>query len=160
MIEGKGAIVKNLVMFLAGFCLYVTLEVCFRGYSYPLMGLCGGLCVVILDKINDQISWDTDLFLQALCGMGLITVMEVIIGVVAKYTPLLPVMWDYSNIPMNIDGIVCLPFSVAWFFLSMVAIFLADSINYYVFEDTITPYYLLFFGRLRIEFLKKKCDKE
>ena len=84
---------KNVVLFIVGFCLYITIETCFRGYSFPLMGCCGGLCVVILDKINDHISWDVDLFWQALSGGLLVTIMELVIGTIAKYTSLLPVMW-------------------------------------------------------------------
>lgn len=149
---------KNVVLFIVGFCLYITIETCFRGYSFPLMGCCGGLCVVILDKINDHISWDVDLFWQALSGGLLVTIMELVMGTIAKYTSLLPVMWDYSNIPLNLDGIVCVPFFIAWLFLSVVAIFVADSINYYVFEDTVVPRYLLFGGKIIIVFHRKKCD--
>ena len=151
---------KNVVLFIVGFCLYITIETCFRGYSFPLMGCCGGLCVVILDKINDHISWDVDLFWQALSGGLLVTIMELVIGTIAKYTSLLPVMWDYSNLPLNLDGIVCVPFFIAWLFLSVVAIFVADSINYYVFEDTVVPHYLLFGGKIVIVFPKKKCDEK
>lgn len=108
------------------------------------MGVCGGLCVVLLDKINDRISWDIDLSIQALCGACLITAMELVIGSIAKYTNFLPIMWDYSSIPFNFHGIICLPFFLIWIVLSIVAIFLADAINYYVFKDTIVPYYKLF----------------
>lgn len=153
----KLSCIKNIILFLEGFCLYITIECCFRGYSYFLSGIMGGLCVVILDKINDGISWDIDLFWQALCGSCLITSMELIVGSIAKYTNLLPVMWDYSSLPFNYDGVICLPFSVAWLFLSTAAIFLADAINYYVFEDTGVPYYVLF-GKIVIRFHKKKCD--
>ena len=33
---------------------------------------------------------------------------------------------DYSNMPFNVLGQVCLPFSIIWFFLSYVAIRLDD----------------------------------
>ena len=76
---------KNIILFIVGFCLYMTIECCFRGYSFPLMGCCGGLCVVILDKINDNISWDVDLFWQAFAGGLLVTTMELVIGITALY---------------------------------------------------------------------------
>ena len=151
---------KNIIIFIVGFCLYITIECCFRGYSFPLMGCCGGLCVVILDKINDNISWDVDLFWQAFAGGLLVTTMELVIGITAKYTSLLPIMWDYSNMPLNWNGIVCVPFFIAWLFLSVVAIFVADSINYYVFEDTVVPHYILFGGLYIIVFHKKNCDNK
>ena len=152
------SVYKNIILFICGFCIYITIENIFRGYSFVLMGVCGGLCVVILDKLNDYISWKMDLFWQAFIGVILITSMELIVGIIAKYTTFLPVMWDYSNLPLNYDGIICVPFSLAWFFLSLVAIFLADSINYYVLEDGERPHYILF-GKFIFWFKKKKCDK-
>lgn len=152
-------IVKNIVLFLVGFCVYTTIEVLFRGFSYPVCGLMGGFAVVILDKINDHISWDIDLFFQALLGSALITFMELIIGTISNAIGIVTPMWDYSNMPLNYKGIICLPFSIAWMFLSVCAIFLADSINYYVFEDTCVPHYSLFYGLFTITFYKKRCDQ-
>lgn len=135
---------------------YITIEVLFRGYSYPLMGICGGIAVLLLDKINDRISWDVDIILQGLCGSVLVTSFELIIGELALHTTLVPQMWDYSNTPLNFDGVICFPFSLAWFFLSIVAILVADAINYYVFEELPTPYYKLC-GRTVLRFPTKNC---
>ncbi|MBR4589371.1 MAG: hypothetical protein IKO36_01800 [Bacteroidaceae bacterium] len=148
-------LIKNIVLFFTGFCIYITIETIFRGYSFPFSGVMGGLSVILIDKVNDYISWDVDLFWQALYGTCLITSMEFVVGLVAKYTPLLPVMWDYSSIPFNIYGVICLPFSIAWFFLSIVAIFLADAINYYIFDDTVVPYYNVFGNLNAVVFHKK-----
>ena len=60
-------------------------------------------------------------------------------------------MWDYSNMWLNYKGIVCLPFSLLWIVLSIVAIFLADSINYYIYKELPVPYYKLF-GKTIIRF--------
>ncbi len=144
---------KTILLFLIGFCTYITIEVCFRGYSYILMGCCGGLIILILDKINDVISWNTDLIIQGLCGSALTTLLELIIGEIALHTELIPVMWDYSNMPINFDGVICLPFSILWFFISLIAIFIADAINYYVLNEPQVPYYNLF-GKTIIRFKK------
>ena len=76
--------------------------------------------------------------------------MELIIGkmFLAGY---LPVMWDYSSVPLNYQGIVCVPFSVVWMALSFVAIIVADAINYYVFKEKPVPYYKCF-GRVIFRF--------
>ena len=139
----KRIILKNTILFLIGFCVYITIEVLYRGFSYPLMGLCAGIAIVILDKINDLISWNVDVLWQCLFGALLITLMELIIGkmFIAGY---LPVMWDYSSVPLNYQGIVCVPFSVVWMALSFVAIIVADAINYYVFKEKPVPYYKCF----------------
>ena len=146
----KRIILRNIILFLIGFCAYITIEVLYRGFSYPLMGLCAGIAIVILDKINDLISWNVDVLWQCLFGALLITLMELIIGkmFLAGY---LPVMWDYSSVPLNYQGIVCVPFSVVWMALSFVAIIVADAINYYVFKEKPVPYYKCF-GRVIFRF--------
>ena len=148
----KDRLIKNLVLFVVGFSAYITIETVYRGYSFWQMGLCGGIAIVILDKINDRISWKVDILLQGLCGSALITFMELFIGELAIHTSLVPKMWDYSNVPLNFDGVVCLPFSLIWFALSIVAIMLADAINYYVFAELPVPQYYIFGQR----FLKFK----
>lgn len=145
---------KSILLFLVGYCTYISIEVTYRNISYPIMGICGGLAIILLDKINDNISWNVDLCLQGLCGSALITFFELIIGEIALNTSLLPVMWDYSNVPLNFDGVICLPFSIVWFFLSILAIFLADAINYYVLDEPQVPYYNLF-GKTVIKFKEK-----
>lgn len=150
--------IKSLVMFMAGFCAFITIEVLFRGYSYAMSGVMGGLAVIALDRINDEISWDMDLALQALIGGAFVTAMEFAVGAIAKYTNILPQMWDYTDVPFNLGGIICLPFTIAWTLLSVLAIFLADAINYYIFEDTKVPEYNLF-GTFRIRFKPKKCER-
>ena len=148
---------KNIVLFVVGFMTYITIEVLFRGYSFPLMGLCGGLAIVILDKINNKLSWNTDILIQALIGSLLITFFELVIGELALHTSFVPVMWDYSDVPLNFDGVICLPFSLAWAGLSLVAVFIADAITYYVFEELPVPYYKLL-GKVILRFKEKKCN--
>lgn len=148
---------KNIVLFVVGFMTYITIEVLFRGYSFALMGACGGLAIVILDKINNKLSWNTDILIQALIGSLLVTFFELVIGELALHTSLVPVMWDYSDVPLNFDGVICLPFSLAWAGLSLVAVFIADAITYYVFEELPVPYYKLF-GKVILRFKEKKCN--
>ncbi len=148
-------LLKTIFMFLSGFCIYITIEVCFRGYSYPLMGCCGGLMLVLLDKINDKISYDMDLIIQGCIGSGIVTMMELVIGETLKYIGVSP-MWDYSSLPLNYDGVICLPFSLIWIVVSIVGIMIADAINYYIFEELPVPYYKIC-GKVIIRFKEKHC---
>lgn len=145
---------KTLVLFLFGFMAYVTLEVIYRGYSYPLMGLCGAITILLLDQINNKISWDVDILLQGVIGSLIITFFEFVIGELFL-NGVLPVMWDYSNLFLNYKGIICLPFSLAWIGLSIVAVVIADAINYYLLDDEeVVPYYKLF-GKTIFKFKSK-----
>lgn len=139
----KMKIIKNLIMFYIGASSYVFIEVIYRGYSFLPMAVCGGLAILLLDKINNRISWDMDILFQGCIGSLLITLMEFIIGY-GSLIGVFPQMWDYSNVILNYKGIICVPFSLIWILLSILAIMLADAINYYVFKEEPLPYYKLF----------------
>lgn len=134
-------IIKNIILFAVGYCVYIAIEVTYRGFSYPLMGLCGGLALMIMDKINDYISWDIDIIIQGSIGSIIITFFELIIGEISLHTDFLPIMWDYSNVLLNFDGVICLPFSLIWIGLSIIGILVADTINYYIINIQPCPYY-------------------
>lgn len=145
--------VKYCSLFLVGFFGYMIMELLFRGYTYFTMGVLGGITILILDKLNSKISWDMDLLLQGCIGSILITTMELIVGEFIKINHFTE-MWNYSNIPMNFDGVICLPYSLLWILVSLFAIFVADSINYYLFNEQPTPYYKLF-GKTILRFKEK-----
>lgn len=134
-------IIKNIILFAVGYCVYIAIEVTYRGFSYPLMGLCSGLALMIMDKINDYISWDIDVIIQGSIGSIIITFFELIIGEISLHTDFLPIMWDYSNVLLNFDGVICLPFSLIWIGLSIIGILVADTINYYIINIQPCPYY-------------------
>lgn len=146
-------LIRLTVLFLTGFCAYITIEVCYRGYSYPLMGLCGGLILIILDGINQKLSWDIDILLQGIIGSVIVTSVELIVGSICVICNF-ELMWDYSNVPFNYYGIICLPYSLIWIFISIVGIIVADAINYYVFDILPVPYYK-FLGRTILKFKEK-----
>lgn len=145
---------RKTVLFMTGFCVYITIEVCFRGYSYPIMGLCGGLILIMVDLINEKISWDMDILLQGIIGAAVATLIEFIIGMICIRCGF-ALMWNYSDMPLNYKGIICLPYSIVWIFVSIAGVFLADAINYYVFGRLPEPYYKLF-GRTIIKYPKRK----
>lgn len=144
---------KILFLFTVGFITYCGIELLWRGYTYPLMGVCGGIAILLLDQINNKISWNVDILFQGTLGSLLITIFEYIIGTLS-IKGILPKMWDYSNMPLNYKGIICLPFSLAWLALSIGAIMLADAINYYILGEDEIPYYKLF-GRTILRFKEK-----
>lgn len=146
--------IRKLILFLVGFCLYITLEVSFRGYSFVLMGICGGIIFILLDCINEILPWDTDLLIQGGIGSAMITLTELIVGEGLKYLGL-PQMWDYSNLPINFDGVICLPYSLLWVLISVIGIIVADAINYYVFKIMPVPYYKIF-GKTILKFKSVK----
>lgn len=60
--------------------------------------------------------------------MVIITVIELIFGVVFNLI-LKEHIWDYSNVPLNFMGQICVPFSLIWLVLSGVAFKVIEKID-------------------------------
>lgn len=128
------ALCKNLFLFIVGGILYYLIEIIWRGHSHFSMFFVGGLCFVLIGKINEYISWETPVYIQSILGSIIITTIEFIAGCILNIWLKLGV-WDYSNIPFNLLGQICLPFSVLWIFVSFAAILLDDYIRYIFFGE-------------------------
>lgn len=147
--------VKYIILFYVGFTTYITIECLFRGYSYPLMGFIGAICFILFDKINEYISWDLDIFLQGCIGSVIVTIFELAIGLILQYFNLQP-MWNYSNMWLNYRGVICPLFSFLWIWLAIIAIIIADCINYYLLWNGDRPKYKLF-KFIHFNFPERKC---
>lgn len=145
----KRHFLKYIILFLVGYCVYIAIEVTFRNYSFPLMGIVGAISFILIDRINEVMPWDTDLIVQSIIGSLIVTTFELIVGEGLKIFNQ-PPMWDYSSLPLNFDGIICLPFSLIWVLLSIVAIILADSINYYLLHEDPVPRYKILCKRFTL----------
>ena len=44
---------KYLLFFLLGYCIYIAIEVTYRGYSFRLMGIAGGLSLAGIGMLED-----------------------------------------------------------------------------------------------------------
>ena len=153
----KRKIIKELLLFFIGLCIYTTIEVWFRSFSFRLMGIVGGLIMIIEDKINDEISWDIPLIIQMLFGGVIVTIFELLSGEFALH--ILNVrMWDYSGQWMAMcDNLICPLFSFIWVILSGIAIILCDAINYYVLHEEQQPYYRRMNGNMLFQMPKRIC---
>ncbi len=135
------SIIKYPMLFLFGGSIYYLLEIIFRGYSFPAMAVCGGLCFIICGVINER-SRCMPLVLQQLIAASGITVIEFIFGLILNVWLGLN-MWDYSNMPGNVLGQICPQFMILWFFLSAIGIILDDVIRWRLFGEE-KPHYHLF----------------
>ena len=52
-------------------------------------------------------------------------------------------VWDYSTLPGNLWGQICLPFSALWALLAGFAVVLDDWLRYWMFGED-RPHYVLF----------------
>ena len=89
--------------------------------------------------INEILSMDTPIWLQAIIGSCIVTTGEFISGCILNLWLGLGI-WDYSNMPFNLLGQICLPFSLLWVILSACAIVIDDYERYWFFGEE-KPYY-------------------
>lgn len=131
--------VKPLVLFSVGGAIYIMIEMLWRGYSHWSMFIVGGLCFVLIGLINEYFSYDIPLIWQMMIGACIVTAVEFVSGCIINLWLGLNV-WDYSDMPFNIWGQVCLPYMVLWSLLSGVAIILDDYLRYWWFGEEYPHY--------------------
>ena len=119
---------KDSILFLTGSRAYPTLEMAWRGHTHYSMALAGGVCLCLIDHICCGMLEGRSLFTRCLAGSGLITGVELAAGIIVNQVMGLGV-WDYSDMPMNIMGQVCLPYSVLWFGLTLPAMALCGLLR-------------------------------
>lgn len=135
-------LIKAAALFLIGGFLYILIELLYRGYSHWSMFLVGGLMFLAVGRINEVLPWETPLCLQALIGGTMILFVELVSGMILNVW-LEWGIWDYSNLPFNVLGQICLPFWAAWIALSVPIILLDDFLCWKMFGGK-KPYYILF----------------
>lgn len=142
MKEKLKAILKHAVLALCGGCVYFLIEMAWRGHSHWTMAVLGGVCFVLIGDINEFIPWNMPLVLQGAIGSGIVTLLELVSGIILNLWLGLGI-WDYSNMPFNFLGQICPPFSLLWVALSVVAVILDDWLRYWLFGED-RPTYTLF----------------
>ena len=119
---------EYLTLFLIGGSIYVLIEIIYRGFSHISMFIVGGICFVLISSINDLVPFKIPLLGQMLISCLLITFIEFLSGIIINIFLNLNV-WNYSSEIFNHLGQICLKASVAWFFLSLPAIYLGNFIK-------------------------------
>lgn len=146
---------KNwLILFSVGFLLYIGIEVVFcallgalvdfkgmcywslGGYSSIWMGLVGGVAFTLLGMLNEVKRIRTfPLALQCLLGAVLITTLEFVVGLILNVWLKLEI-WNYQGEPLAhlFLNQINLFHSILWFFLSIFAFWLEDTVRWALYE--------------------------
>lgn len=130
---------RPLVLIGIGGLLYVLIELAFRGRSHWTMFIVGGLCFWLIGLINEVIPWEMSFWKQCIIGAVIVTAVEFLAGCIINLG-LGWNVWDYSNVPFNILGQICLPFSMLWILISAVAIVIDDHLRYWIYGEE-KPHY-------------------
>lgn len=123
----------ELFLFLIGGRLYTWIELLWRGHTHWTMFILGGLCFVIMGLLNEHIfPWELSLLWQSVISAVVVTIFEFITGCIVNLW-LGWNVWDYSALPFNLCGQICLYFFALWIPLSMSGIILDDWIRYWIY---------------------------
>lgn len=110
-------ILKRFLLFLLGGSAYVGLEWLWRGWSHISMFFAGGVCFLLLGKLN-AVRPRLNLPLRGIVGAGIITMVELAAGLICNRSY---GVWDYRHLPLNFHGQICLPFFLLWIPISLLA---------------------------------------
>lgn len=127
---------RYLAMFCFGGLSYGILEIIWRGGTHISMFLAGGICFLAIFLTDERELFGGAMLLQAPFCAAIITAVEFGFGVVVNRAMGLEV-WDYSELPMNFLGQICLPFSAIWLALSFPALWASRLLRAAMFGDEV-----------------------
>jgi len=145
---------KECLLFILGGIVYTIIELLWRGSSHWSMYIVGGICFVLIGLINEIFTFNMYIEVQAAISSVIVTVLEFLSGIVVNIW-LGWNVWDYSHLPLNVMGQVCLLYTVLWFFLSYLGIYLDDLFRWYLFDES-RPKYRSFIFEKCGKFFEKK----
>ena len=132
-----GERVLSMLLWTWGGTLYFFLEVAYKSLtghperiSWTMLVLAIVLCIPV-ERAGYQLPWACPLWLQAAVCAALVTLVEFCAGCVLNLWIGLDI-WDYSDIPFNLLGQICLPFSLVWLVLCFLFIVVFDWMRYAV----------------------------
>lgn len=106
------------ILLVTGGALYCTLEMLWRGRTHWTMAVCGGVCFLLIYLIHTESG--LPLLMRCTLGTAAICSIEFLTGYAVNIR-LGWGVWDYSGVPGNIMGQICLPYAALWFVLCLVA---------------------------------------
>ena len=120
-------IAEAAILYTIGSLGYCLLELSWRGYTHWSMAVTGGICFFLLYQIDTHFS-RRPLLWRCFAGALAVTAVEFAVGCVVNLA-LGWGVWDYSRMPMQLWGQICLPFFLLWFLLCIPAFGICRGID-------------------------------
>lgn len=127
-----------MVIFSIGGALYSSLELLWRGWTHGSMFAVGGACFWLIGGI-DRRHPKMPFLTQMVAGTGVILTLELTSGLLLNRVLHLGV-WDYSHMPGQVMGQICLPFALLWLPVSGAAIVTEDYLRHWLFREQLPQY--------------------
>ncbi|MCR5122024.1 MAG: putative ABC transporter permease [Ruminococcus sp.] len=130
----KYAALGAVAVFLSGGFAYGLIEDISRGFTHISMGILGGMAMLLIHILNSRERTLVKVLARSLMSAVFITLCELLTGELLNVRMGLCI-WDYSELPMNLDGQICPLFSGIWFALSAIGSLLDDIIRYFILRE-------------------------
>lgn len=145
--ERVGKRILSLLLWMWTGGLYFFMEVAWKTFqgrpetiSWTMFALAIFLAIP-LERFGAELPWAMPLWIQTIICATAITSAEFIAGLILNVWLELGI-WDYSHLPGNILGQICVPFYFVWIAVSVVGIVMLDWMRYAV-EGGERPHYTL-----------------
>lgn len=132
---------KYLFLGCLGGSIYYGLEILFRGFSHWSMFVLGGICFLFFYIQGRVLSFQEPLWRQILRCMIFVTAMEFLTGLIVNKW-LCWEVWDYSDLPFQLFGQICLPFAIIFSGLCAIGIILSGYIAWRIYGEEKPQYHV------------------
>lgn len=133
---------EYLFLWAIGGTVYYSLEMCFRGFSHWTMFVLGGICLVFFTVQGQMLHWEEPMWRQILRCTIFVVSAEFITGIIVnKWLHL--AIWDYSTMPLQLFGQICLPFAILFSGLCAVGIWLGGNLLHWLYGEEKPHFYIL-----------------
>ena len=132
-----GRWVLSMLLWTWGGAVYFLLEVAYKTISgHPeriswTMLVVAMLLTAAVERCGAELPWSCPLLLQAAACAVLVTAVELAAGLIINVWLGLGV-WDYTGLPLNLWGQICLGYSLLWWLLCLIFIPAFDWLWYTV----------------------------
>lgn len=133
---------EYLFLWAVGGCLYYEFEVFFRGFSHWSMFILGGICFLFINIQGRLVGWEEPLWRQVTRCVIFVTSMEFTTGIIVNKWLHFDV-WDYTGMPFELFGQICLPFTVIFSGLSTIGIFFGSYLCHWLYGERKPHYHVL-----------------
>lgn len=116
---------KNALLWYLGGMSYVALELLWRGRTHSSMFALGGICFLLIGKLG-RLKPPLPLPLRAVTAAGMVTMLELGCGLLVNRDY---AVWDYRDAPFNFHGQICLPYSLLWIPVCLLAFWLYERLD-------------------------------
>lgn len=138
-------VLRYFALFSIGALSYGLIEIFVRGFSHISMGLLGGMTFTLVALLNNARRIGLSATLQVIITTAFITLSELISGIILNINMHLCI-WDYSEIPMNFKGQICVPFVFLWVLMSIFALIVEEFLRekFFKIDKSLYPDFLKF----------------